>query len=251
MARRILSRVVDAWSLKMGVGKHPSATQLELPGIFRETETIDSVSDLTADDVERLKKKRPKALGIVCRRSDCERNLHCFDTGDTKYARGSCRSCGTNLIDWPAVRVRGLANVEMKFNFFDKEWIRHFFFHVPITPRIETYARKHGFDGLAQVTESQLEQPKMLRFMPALDYNQTAMLDGTIVHWGRHATACCCRACMRYWHDVPLDYELIREDIEYFKQLVIRYVQFRVPDLEEYPKEPATRSILNRVARAN
>jgi hypothetical protein len=236
----------------MGVGKHLSAVQLELPGIGGETETINSVSDLTADDVERLKKKRPKVLGIVCRRSDCERNLHCFDTGYTKYDRGSCRSCGANVIDWAAVRLRGLADVETKFNFFDKEWIRHFFFHVPITPRVEAYARKHGCDGLAQVTGNQLEQPKMLRFMPALDYNQTAMLDGTIVHWGRHATASCCRACMRYWHDVPLDHELIREDIEYFKQLVIRYVQCRMPDLERSPKGPAMRSaVLNRVARAS
>src|SRR5579862_9281137 len=86
------------WSLKMGVRKHPSAVQLELPGIGEKAETIGSVLDLTADDVERLKKKRPKALGIVCRRSDCERNLHCFDTGDTKYAGGSCRSCGVDLI---------------------------------------------------------------------------------------------------------------------------------------------------------
>jgi hypothetical protein len=235
----------------MGVRKHPSAAQLELPGIGEETETIDSVFDLTANDVERLKKKRPKALGIVCRRSDCERNLHCFETGDTQYAGGSCRSCGVDLIDWPAVRVRSLADVEMKFDFFDKEWIRHFFFHVPITSRIEAYARKHGYEGLAQVTENQLEQPKMLRFMPALDYNQTAMLDGTIVHWGRHATACCCRACMKYWHNVPLDHELKREDIEYFRRLVIRYVQFRMPDLE-CPKEPATRStVLNRMAGAN
>jgi hypothetical protein len=167
----------------MVVRKHPSAAQLELPGIGEETETIDSVLDLTADDVERLKKKRPKVLGIVCRRSDCERNLHCFDTDDTKYGGGSCRSCGMDLIDWPAVRDRG-ADLEMKFSFFDKEWIRHFFFHVPITSRIEAYARKHGYDGLEKVTQNQLEQPKMLRFMPALDYNQIAMLDGTIVHWG-------------------------------------------------------------------
>jgi hypothetical protein len=51
---------------------------------------------------------------------------------------------------------------------------------------------------------------------------------------------------------IPLDHELIREDIEYFKQLVIRYVQFRMPDLEGCPKGPATRSIvLNRGAMAN
>jgi hypothetical protein len=226
----------------MGVRKHPSAVQLELPGIGEEAETIGSVLALTADDVERLKRKRPKALGIVCRRSDCERNLHCFDTGDTKYAGGSCRSCGVDIVDWSAVRVRSLADVEMKFNFFDQEWIRHFFFHVPITSRIEAYARKHGYNGLGQVTENQLEQPKMLRYMPALDYSQTAMLDGTIVHWGRHATACCCRACMRYWHDIPLDHELIREDIEYFKQLVMRYVRFRLPDLGRYSKSPANGS---------
>jgi hypothetical protein len=227
----------------MEVRKHPTATQPEFPGIGKEAETIDPVFDLTAAE------KRPKALGIVCRRSDCERNLHCFETGDTRYVGGSCRSCGVDLIDWPTVRVRGFADVEMKSDFFDKEWIRHFFFHVPTTSRIEAYAGRHGHKGLAQVIESQLEQPKMLRFMPALDYKQTAMPDWNERALGRARDSMLLQSLHEVLAEHPPGHELKREDIEYFQQLVIRYVQFRMPNLEESPRQAATRNtVLNRMA---
>ena len=49
---------------------------------------------------------------------------------------------------------------------------------------------------------------------------------------------------------IPLDHELIREDIEYFKQLVMRYVRFRLPDLGRYSKSPANGSTVQE-ARAS
>jgi hypothetical protein len=237
----------------MQIRKEVRGAQLDLPGIGGETEIIDSVFDLNAGDVERLKKRKPKALGIVCGRSDCERGLHCFGPNrDINHSSGACRSCGVNLIDWAAFRARSLGDVDAKFNLLGKEWIRHFFFHVPITPRIEWYAAKHGYDGLADAIESQIQQPKMLRFMPALDWNQTAMLDGTIVHWARHATACCCRACMKYWHNIPFDHELGREDADYFKHLVMHYVRLRMPDLEPRHKKPvAGTASLSQGAKVN
>lgn len=208
------------------------------------TEIIDSVFDLTPDDVERLKKKKPKLLGIVCSRSDCKRELHCFDSSRSKVLKfppGRCQSCGVDLIDWEVTHVKDVRNIDVKFDYFRKEWIRHFFFHVPITPRIQKYARKYGFTGLAQIVEHQLTQGKMLRFIPALDWNQTKMLDGTIVHWARHATASCCRACMRYWHNIPFEHELTSEDIQYLKELAMRYIELRMPEL----KTSATKTLVD------
>ena len=199
----------------------------------RDPDYINSVFELTPDDVERKKHKKPKMLGIVCKRSDCTEELHCFDSSPStlKFAAGKCQSCGIDLVDWDVVWVRDLRTVDAKFDFFKKEWIRHFFFHVPLTPRVEKYARKHGMNSLIAILESQLRKGKMLRYMPALDWNQTKMLDGTIVHWARHATASCCRACMSYWHNIPLEQELRTEDIEYFKELAKRFIRMRIPDL--------------------
>jgi|SRR5882724_1007784 len=202
-----------------------------------QSEIIESVYELTAVDVERLKKTRPKLLGIVCGRTDCKRELHCFSDRQsaqirTRSADGRCRDCGVQLVDWDMVRVRDLRTVGAKFECFQREWIRHFFFHVPVTPRIEKYATKHGSKGLSKILEDQLTNKRMLKFIPALDFNQTSMLDGTIVHWARHATASCCRACMKYWHGVPLDRELSREDVRYFRDLGMRYIALRLPNLE-------------------
>jgi hypothetical protein len=215
--------------------------QLELAGIEKESLFIDSVFDLTPDDVERLKTKKPKSLGMVCRRSDCKRDLHCFDSSASKleFAAGHCQSCGVDLIDWKCVHGADLQNVAEKFEYLKKEWIRHFFFHVPITVRIESYARRQGARGLAEVLDHHFRRGKMLRFNSDFDWQQTQMLRGTIVHWARHATASCCRACMKYWHNIPLDHELTHANIEYFKELAMRYINLRIPALDIMPMKKA------------
>jgi hypothetical protein len=236
----------------MQLAKDWKTVQLDLPGFPEGAQIIDSVFDLSADDVERIKKKKPKKLGIVCTRSDCKRNLHCFGGARNGVSpEGACRACGADLIDWQTVCTRESTDFEAKFNFLTKEWIRHFFFHVPVTARIELYARKHGYRGLTAITAHQLEQKKILRYMPAQDWKQTPMLDGTIVHWARHATASCCRACMRYWHGIPLTHELLDKDVDYFTKLVMHYIQMRMPDLGPRKKVVMPAAIQGQQAMAN
>ena len=107
-------------------------------------------------------------------------------------------------------------------------------------------------DAKRKIQQLEIQKKKMLKYMPALDFNQTAMLDGTIVHWARHATASCCRACMKYWHGVPLDQELTAEDVKYFRDLGMRYILLRIPDLQpaavgahlgSYSAESVSRSV--------
>jgi len=214
--------------------------QLDLPGMteaLSDQDRIGSVYTMSSEDVERLRKKRPKKLGIKCNRSDCDQDLHCFlPPGRAGLnAPGPCRACGANLVDWDEMSIRELQDAHKKFEVLKVEWIRHFFFHVPITPRIDEYARKRGMKGLADVAQHQLSQGKMLRFDSTWDFNQTKMLDGTIVHWARHAVACCCRKCMAYWHNVPVSSNLTASDIDYFRQLVVLYIKDRIPDLQDEP----------------
>jgi|SRR5581483_4785434 len=217
----------------MRLSEDGKAAQLDLPGFSEESEIIGSVFDLTMEDVESLKKRRPKKLGIVCTRSNCQQGLHCFGGGgNSSSPDGACRSCGASVIDWEKVYDKGSIDLDAKIDCFNKEWIRHFFFHLPITGRIDEYARKQGVSGLNAVAVHQFRQGKMLRYMPAQDWKQTPMLNGTIVHWARHATACCCRACMKYWHNIPLSHELETADIDYFATLVMHYVRMRIPNLD-------------------
>jgi hypothetical protein len=196
---------------------------------------VESVSELTADKVEKIKLLKPRTLGIRCKRTDHKKGLHCYAPRKSALwlPRGGCRECAAEVVNWNAMWDRRTAEDE-KFAFLKTEWIRHFFFNVPITPTIEQYACDNGLIRLARVAELQLQDKRMLTFgSPLWDSYQTPMLRGNIVHWARHAVACCCRQCLSYWHNVPLAQRLTDEDIEYFKQLVVRYVQLRLPILTD------------------
>jgi hypothetical protein len=205
-----------------------------MSNVSMSPDLVRSVAELTGEDVERIKKVRPKKLGIVCGRSECEQNLHCFRP--PKRARdsfGSCQSCGIDLVNWNEMYIRDLTDAPHKFELLKKEWIRHFFFHLSITPRIRSYADKLGTTGLENLAHKQLAMGKMLQFNREWDWNQTKMLDGNIVHWARHAVACCCRRCMAYWHNVSLDATLSDVDIDYFVQLIMLYIDERMSDLSK------------------
>jgi hypothetical protein len=218
--------------------KDVSPKQLSIEGLpSTNSDYIASVFDLTEEKVEKLKRVKPKLLGIRCRRSECQEGLHCFDSVKRRprFQPGKCQSCGVDLVQWSEVWTHDVRDVEKKFSFFQTEWIRHFFFHVPITDRIRRYAETRGLDDLGKIIERQLRSKKMLNYMPPLDIKQTAMLDGTIVHWARHAVACCCRRCMKYWHNVSLDHELSEDDIQYFKELSLKFITKRMPNLMQTP----------------
>jgi hypothetical protein len=209
--------------------------QYSLPGFSPHVGPDNCGEDLltlTPERLEHLKKKKPSMLGLTCGRSECEKGLHSFRPKkiDTrKVGIEPCNSCGIEIMPAGTTLPRDLAQFDSTIALLNQEWIRHFFLEVPVTPRIERFALGLGKDGLIGKAAEHLAQKKMLVYMPALDYNQTKMLDGTIVHWARHALACCCRRCMAYWHGVPLTSQLSAEDICYFQQLIGLYVERKLP----------------------
>jgi hypothetical protein len=197
-------------------------------------EYIETVSQLTPEKVEKLKSVKSSVLGIRCRRSDCKNsNLHCFDTTVSKprYALGCCQDCGADLIDWTVFQSRSTDNFKEKFEYLNKEWIRHFFFNLPIPDRVETHAQEKGRLGLVELLESRFHRKSMQVFDRDWDRRQTPMLKGTITDWARHATGSCCRRCLSYWHGVSVQDKLKDSDIEYLTALAMSYVTLRVPSL--------------------
>lgn len=226
-------------------------SQLQLPGLSLVSyppDYVESVHNLGADDVERLKTMRPKKLGIVCGRSECGKKLHSFRPPLSKAGlpSGGCQVCGAETVSWEFMQARNIGDFRPKADLLQTEWIRHFFFNLPITPRIQKYAELRGLAGLEKVANDQLTKDKMLNFNRALDWNQTDMLDGTIVHWARHAVACCCRRCLAYWHNIPLGATLTTNDVDYLRQLIMSYVKLRLPILDTRPAAiaPAAVSVI-------
>lgn len=211
-----------------------------------EEQVIVSVTSLTPEMVERLRKVRPKSLNLVCGRASCDEDLHTYrPIGIDLSAVGivPCTKCGRQLAGHDPKTIRASQDTAILFGLLQSEWIRHFFFHLPISDRIYRYALRQGREGLIATAGHQLRNDRMIGYSPRRDFSQTAMLRGTILHWARHATACCCRRCIAYWHDIPMSATLTEEDIQYLQTLVTRYIDLRLPGLDSVPAHASAHEV--------
>jgi hypothetical protein len=173
-------------------------------------------------------------LKIACTSSDCGNDLHCFKrTRKMSLAEvGRCRSCGADLIDWERVRRRDPADADFTFRSLRHELVRHHFWHVEIDEEARLHARRKGTVGLKEAAEKRIRKyigiPE-----PVRDGRQTPF-GGNILYYAQHALACCCRTCMEYWHGIPKGTPLSEEQISYFTDLMLRYIDERMPNLTEY-----------------
>jgi hypothetical protein len=62
-------------------------------------------------------------------------------------------------------------------------------------------------------------------------------MSGNILYYAQHATACCCRTCMEYWHAVPKGRQLTDAEIDYFTDLLMQFVAERMPHLPDQPEK--------------
>lgn len=177
-------------------------------------------------------RKELSPLDIRCTRSECESDLHCFKKTRkmTPDQIGQCRSCGAQLVDWERVQQRDIADAAFTFAALKSEWIRHHFWHKEIEEGAELHARRKGRTRLRATAEKQLRRA-VGSAQPFRDGQQTTMKGGNIIHYAQHALACCCRTCLEYWHGIPKGTELTHEQLDYFTDLVMMYVDDRMPAL--------------------
>jgi hypothetical protein len=188
--------------------------------------------------------KKPPPLKISCTSTDCSHNLHCFKaTKDMAVEnRGKCRVCNADLVDWNRVQRRDIGDAAHTFEALKNELIRHHFFHKEIDDGAVAHARRKGRNNLGIAVRSRLEK-YLAPASPPRDGFQTPF-QGNSIYYAQHATACCCRKCLEYWHGIPQGRTLSEEELEYCRALIELYLEERLPRLKDEPeKVPPRRKV--------
>lgn len=187
--------------------------------------------------------KKPEPLKIKCTASDCDNDLHCFKA-TRKMAqtdRGRCRSCGADLVDWHRLHQREIADAKYTFRVLKHELIRNHFFHETLDERAVAHARRKGRIKLREAVRHRLER-YLAPETPVRDGFQTPF-DGNAIYYAQHATACCCRTCLAYWHNIPKGRKLTEKELQYCEALIDLFLVQRLPELkDESEKVPPRRN---------
>lgn len=167
-------------------------------------------------------------LKITCGSSNCTEGLHSYrpkkKTDD--IAKSGCKDCGKNPVDWDRVRRRRFEDMDYTFSALQTEFIRHdFFVNRKFDEKALAAARKKGKEGVFDSIRKRLEQ-SVSRASPFRDGTQTPF-EENVVYYAQHATATCCRKCMRIWHGIELGAELTEEQTVYCEQLISEYLRQR------------------------
>ena len=180
--------------------------------------------------------ERPEPLKIRCTSSDCRNGLHCFkSTRQMAPAdRGTCRSCGADLVDWSRVHRRDLRDAPYTFAALRYEMIRHHHWHTDIDERALRHATRKGRLQLLAAARHRLVK-YLAPAAPPRDGYQTPFTGNTIFY-AQHAVATCCRTCLQYWHGIPKGRKLTPDESEYSLQLTTLYLDQRLPQLADGPQ---------------
>ncbi|MVM35680.1 DUF4186 family protein [Spirosoma sp. HMF4905] len=181
---------------------------------------------------------------VKCTDTKCDEDKHCFRqkrANPKKLEGGKCHACEADLVDWERVHQRDINDVEATFQFMKKEFIRHHFWNIELDKGLVEKNTIKGRDKLEKQVVSRLKSSvKCAGDKNAWDGRQTPIKKKHLIYFAQHATATCCRKCIKYWHGIPYDRELSEEEIEYLKNLIMRYIEDRIPLPKEKKDEKQT-----------
>jgi len=150
-------------------------------------------------------------------------------SGNSHGLGGQCRSCGATLVDWSRVYKRDLSDVAYTFTALKYELIRHYFWHIEIDQKAVNHARRKGMVGMRIAAEKRIRD-SVGSAHPFHDGWQTPK-SGNALFYAQHATASCCRKCIEEWHAIPGGRVLTEVEIAYLTELVMFYIEDRLPSL--------------------
>jgi hypothetical protein len=175
-------------------------------------------------------------LAITCTSTDCDQDLHCFRSTKKLVEAGlggACRHCHAQLVDWDRVHQRRVGDAEHTFTELRLELIRHHFWHLEIDERAMNHALRKGRVALNAAVAKRLGR-SVGPEVPYRDGIQTPM-SGNVIYYAQHATACCCRTCIEYWHGIPKGRALSQEELQYLTDLATMFIAERLPLLPDGP----------------
>jgi hypothetical protein len=97
------------------------------------------------------------------------------------------------------------------------------------------YALRKGRPELMKAARHRIETA-VAPAHPFRDGTQTPF-EGNPICYAQHATACCCRKCLEYWHAIPIGRELTKAEIDYCAGLIELYLNQRMPALSDKPQK--------------
>ncbi|MXZ20559.1 MAG: DUF4186 family protein [Caldilineaceae bacterium SB0665_bin_25] len=184
-------------------------------------------------DIVNGDKEKPLAK-ITCSSYDCEQDLHCFRRKRPKkqsYRSEECVACGAQLVEWQRLDKNDLNDVENTFKSLERELIRHHFWHKAFDDEALKHAEGQGLVGLRQGVQNRLRSClRKPSSENSWDGRQTP-LKGRVIYYAQHATATCCRKCAEIWHGFDREKQLTDDEFEYMSELVMKYIDKRLPDL--------------------
>ena len=181
-------------------------------------------------------KKQLKPLTITCTDVDCDHNMHCFIPTRAMVEEGNaghCRGCDADLVDWDRVHRRDPKDIDYTIAAMRREYFREHMWTVQIDQLAVNYARRKGILGLKEAAEKRIRKYVLPCASDIFrDGTQTPRQHNPI-YYAQHGTATCCRKCAEYWHGIPKIQELSDQDVDYFVELLMAYIEQRLPGLTD------------------
>jgi hypothetical protein len=166
-------------------------------------------------------------LKISCVSTDCEQGLHSFRPKPSAEQRPTtCPVCGTEPnADLAVLRSLDPSRLDDVEAMLRQEFIRYHYWTRRPDDRARERVRRVGFDTLIDGLDAYLTK-KIGKPANNWDGQQTPW-EGYPIAYGQHATATCCRRCLRYWYGIPSDVALLDTHLEWARLSVERYLLLR------------------------
>jgi len=98
------------------------------------------------------------------------------------------------------------------------------------------YLAEKGFPTV-RVQAERIVRERLAPAHPVNDGEQTPMR-GHAVFKAQHATATCCRSCLRKWHGIPMGRALDDAEVAYVVDMIMDWIADHAGDLSEFPRTP-------------
>ena len=156
-------------------------------------------------------------------------------------ATGLSRLVGARDLDWARLHKRDIADIEYSVAQLKTDRFRHKWWLKEPAPAVVRHARRKGPQGIKEAVRSRVFQSVGRvyhmdngKVQPFRDGAQTPTKKArTIIHYGQHATATCCRKCIEIWYGITRGRELTEQEVDYVVELLLTYIRTKLPELGE------------------